>query len=292
MSTPESKPWVLAADLGGTKTVAALVDASGQLQRLHEAPTPAAAGAAAVLANLRALLADAQGDAQPLAIGLSLAGVIDPASARVLDATAALPGWKGSDLRQELASFALPVAARNDVHAALLGEAWLGGLRDRRNGALLTLGTGLGGAFLIDGRLHEGSRHLAGHVGRTEIVHEGMRMPLESILSGNGLARLHGSAANGREVIARLLQGEPRAEAALQAWTEQLALLLHNLHWLLDPGCVLIGGGLIDARAHWWPRLQPLLAGLPLDVRPAELGARAGLLGAARLAWDALELKP
>jgi len=292
MSTPESNAWVLAADLGGTKTVAALVDASGQLRRLHEAPTPAADGAAAVLATLRALLNDARGDAKPLAIGLSLAGVIDPASARVIDATDALPGWKSSDLRQELAGFALPVAARNDVHAALLGEAWLGGLRGRRDGALLTLGTGLGGAFLVDGRLHEGSGHLAGHVGRTEIVHEGVRMPLESILSGSGLARLHGSAANGREVIARLLAGEPRADAALQAWTEQLALLLHNLHWLLDPGCVLIGGGLIDARAHWWPRLQPLLAGLPLDVRPAELGARAGLLGAARLAWNALEARP
>ncbi len=292
MMTLPPADCVLAADLGGTKTVAALVDRDGRLHRLHEAPTPAAAGAAAVLANLRALLADAQGDARPLAIGLSLAGVIDPASARVLDATAALPGWRGTDLRQELAGFALPVAARNDVHAALLGEAWLGALRGRRDGALLTLGTGLGGAFLVDGRLHGGSGHLAGHVGRTEIVHEGRRLPLESLLSGSGLARLHGSAVDGREVIARLLAGEPRAAAALQAWTEQLALLLHNLHWLLDPGCVLIGGGLIDAREHWWPRLQPLLADLPLDVRPAELGARAGLLGAARLAWDALEAKP
>lgn len=289
MPTPLPRDLVLAADLGGTKTLVALLDSQGQAHRVHEAPTPAADGAEAVLANLRELLAQARGDAQPLAIGLSLAGVIDPAQARVLDATAALPGWKGTELRRALAGENLPVLARNDVHAALLGEAWLGGLRGHRDGALITLGTGLGGAFLVDGRLHEGSRHLAGHVGRSEVLHEGRRVPLEALLSGTGLARLHGSAANGREVMARLLQGEAQADAALQAWVEQLALLLHNLYWLLDPARVLIGGGLIEARAHWWPRLQPLIAELPLDVRPTELGARAGLIGAARLAWDAVE---
>lgn len=281
-----SERLVLAADLGGTKILAALVGEAGAVQRLHEAPTPAAQGAEAVIATLQQLLEDARGDANPLAIGLSLAGVIDPRTARVLDATDALPGWKGCDLRHALRGFQRPVQARNDVHAALLGEAWLGALRGCDSGLLLTLGTGLGGALLLNGQLHEGSRHLAGHIGRTEVLHEGGRVPLETLLSGTGLARLHGSARDGREVIARLQQGEPRADAALQAWVEQLALLLHNLHWLLDPGRVLIGGGLIDARAHWWPRLQPLMGGLPLEVKPAELGSRAGLLGAARIAWE------
>lgn len=285
-ATPLPTDWVLAADLGGTKTLAALVGRNGQLHRLHEAPTPAAQGAAAVLGTLRDVLRQACGDAQPLAIGLSLAGVIDPAQARVVDATDALPGWKGTALREALADFKLPVAARNDVHAALLGECWLGGLAGRRDGALLTLGTGLGGAWLVNGRLHEGSHHLAGHVGRTLTVWEGVRMPLEAIVSGTGLARLHGSARNGHEVIARLLQGEAQAATALDTWAQHLALLLHNLHWLLDPGCVLLGGGLIEARAHWWPRLAPLLTDVPLDVRPAELGARAGLLGAGWMAWE------
>lgn len=284
-----SAPCVLAADLGGTKILAACVDAGGGLSRLHELPTPAAQGAPAVLEALRQVLDEARGDAQPLALGLSLAGVIDPLQARVLDATEALPGWKGTALRRELgAAFPGPLAARNDVHAALLGEAWLGGLRGCRDGALITLGTGLGGAFLVDGRLHEGSRQLAGHVGRTEVLHEGRRVPLEQLLSGSGLAYLHGGVRDGREFMARLQQGEARAEAALQIWVEQLALLLHNLHWLIDPGRVLIGGGLIDARAHWWSRLQARLLGLPLQVLPAELGSRAGLLGAARMAWDAV----
>jgi glucokinase len=279
--------FVLAADLGGTKILAALVDSQGQVHGLREAPTPAPQGAGAVMQALIELLGQVQGRQQPRAIGLSLAGVIDPQALRVLDATDALPGWKGTDLRAALAQFKLPIAARNDVHAALLGEAWLGALRGCRHGALLTLGTGLGAAFLVDGRLHEGQGQLAGHLGRTEWLHQGRRLPLEFLLSGTGLANLHGSAANGREVIARL-GSDPVAVAALQAWVDLLALQLRNLHWAFDPGRVLLGGGMIDAREHWWPLLMPLLVDLPLDVRPAELGSRAGLLGAARMAWEAV----
>lgn len=282
---------VLAADLGGTKILAALVDARGETTQVLEAPTPAQAGAEAVVAALYGLLREAAAQAQPVAIGLSLAGVIDPQAGRVIDATDALPGWKGTDLRQALAGFGLPIAARNDVHAALIGEAWLGALRGCRHGALLTLGTGLGAAFLVDGRLHEGQGHLAGHLGRTEWPHQGRRVPLEFLLSGNGLARLHGSAADGREVIARL-GTDPAADAALAAWVDLLALQLRNLHWAFDPGRVLLGGGMIDAREHWWPLLTPQLADLPLQVHPAALGSRAGLMGAARLAWDAVEARP
>ncbi|MDR7334527.1 ROK family protein [Roseateles asaccharophilus] len=279
--------YVLAADLGGTKILAALVNERGETRHVLEAPTPAKAGAAAVVKALRELLQDAADGHQPRAIGLSLAGVIDAQTACVLDATDALPGWKGTDLRAELAHFGLPVTARNDVHAALLGEAWLGGLRGCRHGALLTLGTGLGAAFLADGQLHTGHNQLAGHLGRTEWLHQGRRVPLESLLSGTGLANLHGSAADGRDVIARLGL-DATADSALRTWVNLLALQLHNLHWAFDPGRVLLGGGMIDAREHWWPLLERVTADLPLDIRPAELGSRAGLLGAAHLAWEAV----
>ena len=116
-----SNPCVLAADLGGTKILAALVDAQGTTLHVAEAATPARSGAAAVTQALRQLLREVMAGATPSAIGLSLAGVIDPQSACVLDATDALPGWRGTNLRAELATFGLPVAARNDVQAALLG---------------------------------------------------------------------------------------------------------------------------------------------------------------------------
>lgn len=279
------KKTVLAADLGGTKILAACVDAQGRCTTPVRRATPAREGAAAVIAALSEALHAARGDEAPSAIGLSLAGVIDRNTARVLDATDALPGWKGSDLRAALASFGLPVFALNDVHAALRGEAWLGALQGAERGALITLGTGLGGALLMNGELQTGAHQLAGHFGRTEVWWEGRRVPLEQLVSGSALARWHGAAADGHAVLATL-DSDPRSREALARWTEQLALLLHNLHWSLDPGRVLIGGGLIEARALWWPGLLAQLGSLPLQVEPARLGERAGLLGAAREALD------
>lgn len=284
---------VLAADVGGTKMLAALVDCEGRCARLFEAPTPARDGGAAVIEALKSLLLQAQAGMAPAALGLSVAGVIDPATARVMDATEAMPGWKGTDLRHALASsFSVPVLALNDVHAALLGEAWRGGLRGAQRGVMLTLGTGLGGAFLAEGRLQSGAHHLAGHWGRTEVLHAGRRVALETLLSGSGLAFLHrelgGQSQNARQVL-DLLDQDASAQQALRLWVEQLALLAHNLHWSLDPGVLLLGGGMIDARAQWWPQLAEALQALPLKVLPAELGSRAGLIGAAKHAFNALE---
>lgn len=283
-----ARDWVLAADLGGTKILAACVSRDGRCTEPVQRATPAQDGAAAVIEALASALEEArqQAPGAPCAIGLSLAGVIDRASARVLDATDALPGWRGSDLRAHLQPrFHRPVFALNDVHAALRGEAWLGGLRGAERGALITLGTGLGGAFLIDGKLQTGAHQLAGHFGRTKVMHAGKPVPLEDLVSGTALARWHGQATSGHEVLASL-DGDPRSRVALRAFTEQLALMLHNLHWSLDPGRVLIGGGLIEARAQWWDGLLQQLGDLPLQVEPAELGARAGLMGAAREAFD------
>jgi glucokinase len=283
---------VLAADVGGTKMFAALVDHTGRCAHVLEAATPAQEGAAAVLSTLTALLRKAAGSLQPAAVGLSLAGVIDPATVRVLDATDALPGWKGTDLRTALeAAFGVPVHGLNDVHAALLGEAWLGAFRQHERGVMLTLGTGLGGAWLAEGRLQTGAHHVAGHWGRTSVQHQGAWVTLETLLSGTGLAYLYrefgGQASNAREVLAELGR-DPLALRALDAWVEQLAVLAQNLHWSLDPGVLVLGGGLIEARDLWWPRLMRRLEGLPLRLLPAELGVRAGLLGAARHALWAL----
>ncbi|WP_374662630.1 ROK family protein [Inhella sp.] len=280
---------VLAADLGGTKILAACVHADGRCAEPVRRSTPAAQGAAAVVEALAEALQAAR-QAAPgedlRAIGLSLAGVIDRHSARVLDATDALPGWKGTDLRAALQDrLGLPVFALNDVHAALRGEAWRGGLQGAERGALITLGTGLGGAWLAEGQLQTGAHQLAGHFGRTQVLHEGRRVPLEELVSGSALARWHGAAPDGHAVLATL-DSDPRSRDALRRWTEQLALLLHNLHWSLDPGRVLIGGGLIEARALWWDGLLHELRGLPLQVEPAQLGALAGLYGAAREALD------
>ncbi|MDN3920328.1 ROK family protein [Roseateles violae] len=289
----KSNYCALALDVGGTKILAAAIGADGELLGEAERPTEAARGGAAVLDAMRAALADLPAGLPTVrGLGISAAGVIDPDTARVVDATDAMPGWAGTDLRAAFPGMA--VHALNDVHAALLGELAWGALRERplANAVMLTLGTGLGGALAIGGRVHTGKGHIAGHFGRARLQHGGRWRSVESLVSGTGLANLYRELGGELppEAGARAVLQEPLdaiAEAALAIWVEQLAAQIHNIRWTLDPECVLIGGGMLDAKSRWWPQLQAAVQGVTL--LPAALGKRAGVFGAARHLFDQLE---
>ena len=290
----------IAIDVGGTKIAAALVDANGAVLASARRPTPATEGGAAVLAQMvqcvEELTATAAGHAL-VGIGISAAGVIDPARAVVLDATDAIQGWKGQHLGAALqARFGLPVWADNDVNCALLGELWRNPTLAGVSGtvAMLTLGTGLGGALAHQGRLLQGRHHLAGHFGRALVAGpEGRLVPVESMVSGSGLLALYQQrrgldATHGAAVMALAHAGDAAAVAAVDDWLGHLAVQLHNLHWSIDPDVVLLGGGVIDSRAQWWNELERRIdaLGVALNLAPAALGNQAGLAGAAKLVWN------
>lgn len=292
------KHCALALDVGGTKILAAAIGPAGELLGLSERPTEAALGRAAVLSAMQAALdALPQQDLPPiLGLGISAAGVIDPATARVMDATDAMPGWAGTDLRESFPAWSA-VHALNDVHAALTGELAWGALRDRpaATAVMLTLGTGLGGALALGGKIHTGSGHIAGHFGRAKLQQGGRWRSVEEIVSGTGLANLYrelgGSLppdAGARAVLRQPLDAV--AAQALALWIEHLAAQIHNIRWTLDPDVLLIGGGMLDAKALWWPQLQARVQGLtPFALLPAALGNGAGVFGAARHLFNQLE---
>ena len=296
----------LALDIGGTKLRAGLVAADGQVLLAHTHPSQASHGAALVLAAAHvacdALRTQAAASGWDVCgIGVSSAGVIDTRQGRVLNAGDTMPGWAGTALADELRSRqGLPVRADNDVNCALRGELWRGG-----HGlcpgltVMLALGTGLGAALAHEGQLIAGAHQHAGHWGWRRVWHpaQGRLVALESLVSGTGLRnlyRLHGGTsaqalAAGTAVIELAQRGDPVAEAALAEWVDLLAVQLANDYWSLDPGLVLLGGGVIGSQGAWWPallqRLQQLEA--PLPLRAATLGNDAGMLGAAALAWQA-----
>ena len=296
MSAHAHTHCALALDVGGTKILAAAIGPTGELLALAERLTEAVRGRAAVLAAMQAALDDLPQDLPPIVgLGISAAGVINPATARVLDATDAMPGWAGTDLR---ASFpALQVQALNDVHAALTGELAWGALREKQpaSAVMLTLGTGLGGALALDGQVHSGSGHVAGHFGRAKLQHRGQWRTVDALVSGSGLAHLYRelggklpAGAGARGVLQAPL--DAIAQDALALWVEHLAAQIHNIRWGLDPEVLLLGGGMLDAKALWWPLLEAALQGLGLPVLPAALGNRAGVFGAARHLFNRLAL--
>ena len=195
---------------------------------------------------------------------------------------------------------ASPVPVLNDAHAALLGEAWLGAARGFQNVVMLTLGTGVGGAAIVDGRLLRGHIGRAGHLGHLSLDIDGppdvcgMPGSLE-VLMGNCTieARTGGRFATTHGLVAAHLAGDAHATQLWLRSVRALACAVASFGNILDPEAVIIGGGIARAGEALFVPLREKVAefewastGYRLKVLPATLGEFAGAFGSAWTAWQ------
>lgn len=294
---------IIGIDIGGTSIKGIVVNEHGDALHEFGIPTEAGRGKDHIVLHTETVIRQLLNRYPDTAgIGIGTAGRVDVDKGRVVYATDNLPGWMGFELRQwGEARFGLPVVADNDANTALAGEAWLGAGAGLSDLTMLTLGTGVGGANMIGGRLHRGARWNGGEWGHVIFVPHGhpcncgMQGCIEQYISGTALTRLARTAAgrdyaSGRELFADYEQGNEAVIAVVRQFVDNLALVIHNIHIGLNPQAIIIGGGVADARAVWWDLLERRLSVLDpaMDVRPASLGNRAGAIGAARLAMNTL----
>jgi glucokinase len=192
-----------------------------------------------------------------------------------------------------------PVPLLNDAHAALLGEVWCGAARRSQNAILLTLGTGVGGAALVDGRLLRGHIARAGHLGHISLDPTGApdvaRTPgsLEDAIGDCTVkARSDGRFTSTKKLVAASNAGDRDAQRVWRKSVQALAAGIASLINVLDPEVVVIGGGIAQAGEALFRPLKKYLNDFewrPGDkkarVVPARLGDRAGAFGAA---WNAI----
>lgn len=293
----------IGVDLGGTKTAAALVDADGTLGEVRTSPTPADAGPEAVLDTVAALVAPLLGP-DVAGVGIGTAGVVDSTNATIVSATETFASWVGTDLAAGLRlrlglGEDFPVEVRNDVDAHALGENWLGAGRGHHSMLMVAVGTGVGGAVILGDRLWTGAHHVAGEMGHQPTPGaEGMRCPcgrpghLEAIAAGPAIERRYlevtGASASGPQIMARAADGDPVSGSVVQAAATALGRAIAGIVTVLDPSCVVIGGGVGQAGDVWWGPLLATCRAELVDVLqatpivPAKLGTSAAILGAAR----------
>lgn len=305
---------VLGIDLGGTNIKAGIVDESGEVLYDAANPTDAGQGRDALLGKLRGIIEDFRarcGEAGwvPAAVGVGTAGYVDPSSGQVAYATPNLPGWTGMPLRDALErAAALPVAVANDAHAMAVGEAWLGAGRPYRDFICVTLGTGVGGARIVDGRPDYGGSGFAGGFGHMPLVwgeqpcNCGLSGCYEQYASVTALLRLAAEAGlqgdalpEGAKSVFDLAAVEHSvASAVIAQYSQYVAVGLISLLHALNPQAVVLGGAvtaqgdalLARIRRTVRERAMPVYRATP--VVAAELGYTAGVVGAAKLAWDRL----
>jgi len=296
---------VIALDIGGTKVAGAVVDRQGMLLRREQVATNAAAGPYTLMATIIALATRLR-DAFPgvAAIGVGSAGQIDHLTGRVIYANQHLPGWTGMEIGRRLgAALALPVAVDNDVNAMALAEVTHGAGKGRRVVIVAAVGTGIGGAIVLDGHLFRGASGVAGELGHIPLAAAGPRCVcgnrgcLESYATGPRIAAAYARAAGLErpialpEVVTRALNGDKAAHLAFARAGERIGRALAGLVNTLNPDAIIIGGGVMAAGDLLLPPLRAALRRHSLGpacsavvALPAALGTDAGLIGAALLA--------
>ena len=298
---------VAAVDVGGTRIKAALVTAAHDTLVAVTTPTPkdvAADVGAVVHATVTDLLATAAKDGCPARLvgcGVVVPGLVD--EVRGVGLFSVNLGWRDLPIRDPVASVLdVPTVVGHDVRAGLLAETRLGAARGARHALFLPVGTGIAGALLLDGAIISADGR-AGELGHLVVDPSGPACGcgatgcLEVIASAAAIEREFaartGTAAAAEEVAVRAAAGDPDARAVWARATAALADAIVATVTVTGVDLVLIGGGLAESGATL---LDPLRADVacrltfqrPPRLERAAFGARAGCLGAACLAWDAL----
>ena len=300
-------------DVGGTKCLGVLLDDSGATLDERRVATPD--GAAEVLDAVSGV-ASALGAGPGLPVGVGMPGLVDAHG--VLVYAANLPGVFDLPVRAALEErLGTVVTVDNDANCAGWAEHRRGAAEGAAHVVLATLGTGIGGGLVSEGRLVRGAHGFAGEIGHMVVDPEGTvcgcgrRGCWETVASGDALGRLGREAAGagtgehlrqlaggdaalvrGEHVTRAATEGDPGASAVVERFARWLALGLANLANLLDPERFIIGGGVVEAgevvlaptRAAFGAVLQGAGHRPEAAIVPAALGERAGAVGAALLA--------
>jgi glucokinase len=282
-------------DLGGTQIKGVVVSEAGEVLRREVRATNDDGTDAKPFAQAVCALADELGRELPL--GLSAPGLVTADGRSIAEMPERLRGLERLDWTQFLER-SLVVPVTNDAHASLLGEAWLGAARGLRDAVMLTLGTGVGGAVLADGKLLRGHIGRAGHLGHTclnldgppDIV--GMPGALEVFCGNyNIVERTAGRFASTHELMAAFRSGDADAAKFWLRSIHALACAIASFVNVLDPEAVILGGGIAQAGDALFTPLREALAkvewrplGQAVKLLPALLGEWAGAIGAAHTA--------
>ena len=298
---------ILGVDIGGTSVKMGLVDRQGNIFARHEADvnydgyrTPVLT---TVIREAKAFLT-AQ-NMQIEGIGVSATGQVDDRTGVVIGTNGKIPGYEGAQIKLGMErEFGVPVCALNDANAAALGESFAGAARGHKNVVMITLGTGVGGGVIVDGRVFGGARGIAGEMGHFTLYQNGAPCPCgkrgcyESYASATALIRLAqektGEAGlNGRAIFRRAAAGEMKMLAALDAWLDDVAAGITGLVHIFNPEAVVVGGGVSSQEELLIrPLRERVLSGVMprfaegLQLKGAALGNDAGIIGAAKFFMD------
>ena len=281
----------LAIDIGGTAIKYGLVTVDGTITEQDEMPTEAKEhGGPGIVDKVRKLVQKYQ--SQIKGVAMSTGGMVDDEAGVIVYALEeAIPNYTGTNWKKIIGTeFNLPLEVENDVNCAAMGEYWQGSGKNAKSLFALTVGTSIGGALLLDGKIWHGASNSAGEVAYMQIpsgrMHDYVSTTrlVEDVRSQKNLAK---GSINGKAVFEFIAKGDDISQKALETLCENLADGITNIVSVVNPELIVLGGGIMVQEAVIRPILEAKLQARLVErvyqstkIAFASCGNNAGMLGA------------
>lgn len=285
------KKLYLTCDIGGTDLKYGIINDDFELLVSFSVPTKADEGGLAIVNQIIGFYNDLKDNYDISAISISAAGIINPITTEVLDATGSIQNYIGLNFRDEInKQINIDVSAENDVNCVGLAEANLGAGKDYHNVVALTIGTGIGGSIIREGNLYHGSSYNAGEWGRTIIDYKNY-IKFEDLASTRSLVNfakeVNPSIKNGVDVFNLYDNNDQLITPIVNNFYYNLSIGLLNVIYTYNPDLIILGGG-ITARGDKFldelmkeikPKISPYFF-KNFNIRLAKFKNNAGMIGA------------
>lgn len=312
-----TKKYAIGIDLGGTSVKYALIDNEGVFHFQGKLPSKADISAEAVIGQLVTACKETMASAQQLGvtiegIGIGTPGIVDETNRIVLGGAENIKGWENLNLADRIeAETHLPVQMGNDANLMGLGETMYGAGQGARNVVFLTVGTGIGGAVVIDGKLFNGFANRGTELGHVPLIANGEPCAcgsigcLEHYASTSALVRrfskraaetgrsFSGEEINGELIVRLYKEGDKLATEYLDEHCDFLGHGIAGFINIFSPQRIVIGGGLSEAGDFYIQKVSErahryVMADCAVNTRimAASLGNKAGSIGAASLVFS------
>lgn len=280
-------------DIGGTSVKFGVAGENGALLQKNEIPNVITQkGVDGLVESLASITEQYRKEYSLRGIAVSTAGVVDPEKGLILYAPKYFPGYPGTALGERLEKrCGLPCTVENDVNAAALGEYWLGAGQGTKSLFCITVGTGIGGCAMLDGRVIHGVACFGGEAGLQHITPDSTweemastRALIRNVAAAKGIPE---TALDGRKIFALAQGGDEEAAAAIARQMDDLATGIANICYILNPERIIVGGGIAAQETYLYPLLDAALREKlfplvyeKLTLRFTALQNDAGMLGA------------
>lgn len=280
---------IIAIDIGGTNIKYGVLSLDSTIVRTSEIKTRVTATDNFILEDVDNLIGKLISEFQVSGVAISTAGVVSSKTSEIVHVGPTIPNYKGTNFKKLVnEKYNLPCTVENDVNSAALGEFWKGAGEEFSSGFCLTVGTGLGGALIIDNKLIRGASDSAGEIGYMKILGKDIQSVASTKALVKAVAERKGREnINGRIIFDLAKEGDKDSIEEIDILVKLISQAIENIVYIVNPEVIILGGGIMEQEEYLKPlfeeeikRILPEKFISNTKIRFAKLGNKAGLIGA------------